>query len=83
MNWQHLQAFVWLRLAVQPVAACRCLQCGADDDSDDWSLGHSDPVIHRLLHASWLYAIPKAVRPSAVCVDGLIVAFLFFWESDW
>ena len=82
MNWQHLQAFVWLRwrLLRNQWRRAGALNCRADDDRVCRRGPHGDPAIHRLFMLG-LYAIPKAAPAHLMYAwDGLIVAFLFFLE---
>ena len=82
MNWQHFQAFVWLRwrLLVNQwrrggtlnAVLMTIIAIGATD--------HGDPVIHRRPSCSGCIAIPKATPVQLMYVwDGLILGFFFFW----
>ena len=53
VNWQHLQAFVWLRwrLLVNQWRRAGTAQRRADDDRDRRRAGHGGPALHRLLRA--------------------------------
>ncbi len=82
MNWQHLQAFVWLRWRLL---------------TNQWRRGgtvNAVLMIDRGLRRAWpwrsplfigcfvlgLFAIPRAAPVHLLYAwDGLVVAFLFFW----
>ena len=80
MNWQHLQAFVWLRWRCWSTSgAAPALQRRADDDRDLRSLVTAIPLFIGCFMLG-LYAIPKAAPVHLMYAwDGVIVAFLFFW----